>query len=319
MADTVDALREQLVRRAAPALARRHSGEKLRRGNDSLEGGGDRAGEASVADVATSRADGAEPGHLHTSAVRVSQDADPTFLDIRERLFVRGDAAARTAWGRELMELTELGYGRQADHHLEQVLGLPEYRYHETRGADRPVAPFEGLSAELAGRPGVHAPEPSRMVYLSPVAKALNLTPDDVVYDIGSGLGKAGLFFGGFTPAKRVVGLEIEPAYAMFADRRARELGLSHVSFANRDALEADISDGTAFYFYNPFGSTPDRDAVGMLADRFAELGSAKDIQIAVKGKPLQTRLDETGVFSAETVLEDPAVWKVFRSHQDPS
>lgn len=318
MNGTVDSLRENLVRRAAPVLAKRHSGENLRQGNDFLGKGDEHGADRLAGDIPAYRADGAVLGPVHTSAARISQTTDPVFLDIRERLFVRGDAAARAAWGRELMELTELGYGRQADHHLEQVLGLPAYRYHEAPSAGRPTAPFEGLSPKLAGQPGLHAPEPSRMVYLTPVAKALNLTLDDVVYDIGSGLGKAGLFFGAFTPAKRVVGLEIEPAYAAYADARARELGLSHVSFVNRDALEADISDGTAFYFYNPFGSTADRDTVGLLADRFAELGSERDIQIAVKGKPLQTRLDETGVFSAETVLEDPAVWKVFRSHQDP-
>ncbi|MBO0865713.1 MAG: hypothetical protein J2P16_11655 [Mycobacterium sp.] len=246
----------------------------------------------------------------------VAGEADPVFLDMRKRLFVQGDRDGRAAWGRELMELTALGYGTQADRHLEGVLGLPPYRYHETPAEGRPRAPFDALSPVMAWRSDIFSPEPSRLVYLTPVAMALNLTADDVLYDIGSGLGKAGMFFGAFTPVKQVVGIEIEPAYASYAEARARELGLSHVHFVNRDALEVDLAAGTAFYFYNPFCSTEGRDAVGMLADQFCELGSRTPIKVAVKGLDMQTHLRESGVFAAETVLKDPAVWIVFRSHE---
>jgi protein-L-isoaspartate O-methyltransferase len=138
-----------------------------------------------------------------------------------------------------------------------------------------------------------------------------------VLYDIGSGLGKAGMFFGAFTPVKRVIGVEIEPEYADFANKRTYELGLSHVSFENRDVLEADLSAGTAFYFYNPFASTAERDALGMLADQLREIGAQKRIQIAVKGPGMQALLRESGAFSEETVLEEPAIWTVFRSNPD--
>ncbi|MBF6137036.1 class I SAM-dependent methyltransferase [Nocardia otitidiscaviarum] len=234
--------------------------------------------------------------------------------EARKRLFVDGDRDARQAWGRELMDMTERGKGAEADRRLERVLGVPSYRYHAASRDERPSAPFDGLPATLADRADVHGPEPSRLVYLTPVTKAMKLTADDVLYDIGSGIGKSSLFFGACTPAARVVGIEIEPAYARFADSRARDLGLSHVEFLNRDALEVDLSDGTAFYFYNPFSSTPDRDSVGMLADRLADLGSRQQIQIAVKGENMQTLLQDSGVFAVETVLEQPALWKVFRS-----
>lgn len=236
-------------------------------------------------------------------------------LDLRGRLFTPGSVEARCAWGNELMELTTLGYGAQADRQLEGVLGLPHYRYHDAPRDSRPHAPFAEMSPVLPERPDISTPEPSRLAYLTPVARALDLTPDDVLYDLGSGLGKAGLFFGACTPVGSVVGYEIEPEYARFADARARELGLSHVSFVNADALEVDLAGGTAFYFYNPFVSTEERDALGMLADRLAELGARQPIQVAVKGPKMQTLLRDSGVFSAETVLEDPAVWIVFRSH----
>jgi hypothetical protein len=244
---------------------------------------------------------------------------DPVFLDMRHRLFIQGDPEARQAWGHELMELTEKGYGPEADEHLENVLGLQKYRYSDIPPSERPRVQFDGLIPVTAGRSaGISTPEPSRLVYLTPVAKALKLTSDDVLYDIGSGTGKAGMFFGAFTPVKRVVGIEIEPAYAQYANERVRALapGLSNVRFVNDDALDADLSDGTAFYFYSPFTSTEQRDTVGMLADKLGELGAHRPIQVAVKGPDMRTRLQDSGVFSAETVLEDPAVWTVFRSHQ---
>lgn len=242
---------------------------------------------------------------------------DPVFLDMRHRLFIQGDSTARQAWGHELMELTEKGYGPEADDHFENVLGLQKYRYSDIPASERPRVQFDGLIPVTGGRPaGIATPEPSRLVYLTPVAKALQLTSDDVLYDIGSGTGKAGMFFGAFTPVKRVVGIEIEPAYAQYATERARALGLSNVRFVNDDALDVDLSDGTAFYFYSPFTPTEQRDSVGMLADKLGELGAQRPIQVAVKGPDMRTRLQDSGVFSAETVLEDPAVWTVFRSHQ---
>ncbi len=40
----------------------------------------------------------------------------------------------------------------------------------------------------------------------------------------------------------------------------------------------------------------------------------ARQIQVAVKGATMQTLLQDSGVFAVETVLEQPALWKVFRS-----
>ncbi|HEX6097551.1 MAG TPA: class I SAM-dependent methyltransferase [Thermoanaerobaculia bacterium] len=77
------------------------------------------------------------------------------------------------------------------------------------------------------------------------------LTPDDVFYDIGSGLGEvvilANLLRG--TTAK---GIEREPAYCDYARACASDLNVD-AEFLNVDAREADFSDGTAFFLYTPF------------------------------------------------------------------
>jgi hypothetical protein len=259
-------------------------------------------------------------------------ETDPAILGVRERLFSQGDPdvrrQAREDWGREIMRLTELGYGSQMDRLVERVFGLPEYRYHGLSPEEKPRQQFDGLSPTLAEQPNIATPEPSRMIYLTPVLKALNLTDKDVLFDIGSGIGKAGLLAGTVTPVETVIGLEREPEYANYANGRARGLGLRHVHFFAQDVFKGDLSQGTAFYFYNPFVSlhprpqrpSAERDPVGMLAKILSELGAQKPIQIAVYGPDMQTCLQESGVFTAETVLEMPRkqggqnVWTVFRS-----
>ncbi|GAB2719130.1 YwqJ-related putative deaminase [Nocardia thraciensis] len=250
--------------------------------------------------------------------LRSREHVEAVYLEMRERLFVRGDHAARVAWGRELMELADLGYGPEADSHLAHVLGMPPYRYHGAPASDRPAEPFDLPSSMPAAAAGINQPEPSRLMYLTPVARALRLTAEDTLYDIGSGLGTAGTFFGAFTPVGRVIGLEIEPAYAAYAAARARALALPHVHFVHQHALEADLSAGSAFYFYNPFHSTADRDTVGLLAERLTALGARKPIRIAVNSRALREHLERSAVFSAETVLTDPTIWVIFRSRPEP-
>lgn len=78
------------------------------------------------------------------------------------------------------------------------------------------------------------------------------LGPYDVLYDLGSGLGKVTMLAGWLGPA-RAIGVEYEPAYHAVAAERARAYGFTRVSFVNADAREVDLSDGTAFYFFYPF------------------------------------------------------------------
>jgi len=78
------------------------------------------------------------------------------------------------------------------------------------------------------------------------------LTPADVFYDLGSGLGQVVLLVHLLTGV-RAKGVEIEPAFCTFAQQQAQTLRLTDVTFINSDARTADYSDGTLFFMFTPF------------------------------------------------------------------
>ncbi|MFE6862286.1 hypothetical protein [Nocardia sp. NPDC057668] len=258
---------------------------------------------------------------------------DP-FYARRKSLFFDEDpvqrAAARARWRDELVALVSQGRHEQADREFGRVLGLPEYRFHGVPKDDRPQEQFaaDGLVSKVAGRFGgreeVYPPEPSELRYLTWAKGALNLGPGDVVVDVGSGTGKAIDFFGMFTDAKRVYGIEIEPDFAAFANRHAAELGLHHVRTLNTDILTGCLPDDvTAVYFFEPFGSTEGNDAVGTFANNLVEVGEHRPLKVAVKSANLAERLQESGVFSLRDEMSFPYVingevkassWKLFTS-----
>lgn len=95
-----------------------------------------------------------------------------------------------------------------------------------------------------------YQPTPARVV-LEMVEK-VDFRPDDIFYDIGSGLGQVAILVHLLTGI-RTRGVEIEPAYAGYARRCARRLHLSKVEFIDGDARTADYNDGSVFFLYTPF------------------------------------------------------------------
>ncbi len=95
-----------------------------------------------------------------------------------------------------------------------------------------------------------YQPTPARIV-LELVEKA-GFQPNDVFYDIGSGLGQVAILVH-LLSGVCTKGVEFEPAYCEFARRCSRELNLSDVEFINADAREAAYIGGTAFFLYTPF------------------------------------------------------------------
>jgi hypothetical protein len=78
------------------------------------------------------------------------------------------------------------------------------------------------------------------------------LSAEDVFYDLGAGLGKVTLSAAWLSEA-RAKAVEMEPAFSRVLAERAAALRLSRAEVINADAREVDYSDGTAFYFYDPF------------------------------------------------------------------
>ncbi|MFN2237192.1 MAG: class I SAM-dependent methyltransferase [Anaerolineales bacterium] len=80
----------------------------------------------------------------------------------------------------------------------------------------------------------------------------LRLMPDDIFFDIGSGLGFVVMLVNLLTNI-RCVGIEYDPAYCEYARNSAQSLNLSGISFIQGDARNTNLNDGTIFYMFTPF------------------------------------------------------------------
>jgi hypothetical protein len=125
---------------------------------------------------------------------------------------------------------------------------------------------YDNLDAFINGLLAYHSiPEPTldrapEMVFYqqTPARIILELTemaqlrPDDVFFDIGSGLGQVAILINLISKAT-TYGIEYEPAYCNYAKVCASQLNLLNVHFINIDARKGDYSEGTVFFIYTPF------------------------------------------------------------------
>lgn len=95
-----------------------------------------------------------------------------------------------------------------------------------------------------------YQPTPARIVL--EMVERVDFRPDDIFYDIGSGLGQVAILVHLLTGI-RTRGVEIEPAYTEYAQRCAQRLHLAPVQFINGDARTADLGKGRIFFLYTPF------------------------------------------------------------------
>ena len=80
----------------------------------------------------------------------------------------------------------------------------------------------------------------------------LRFMPDDIFFDIGSGLGLVVMMVNLLTGIHSI-GIEYDPAYCEHARNCARSLNLRDISFIQSDARNADLNSGTIFYLFTPF------------------------------------------------------------------
>lgn len=135
----------------------------------------------------------------------------------REQLYAELDRRPRFEW----------------DAYVERVLGIAE-----------PPRPEKAREKEM-----VHYLASPFEVVLELIGA---LREGDVLYDLGAGLGKVTMSAAWLSPA-RSKGVEMEPAYAREANERISRFRFDRAELICADAREVDYSDGTAFYFYDPF------------------------------------------------------------------
>ena len=80
--------------------------------------------------------------------------------------------------------------------------------------------------------------------------------PSDVVFDLGSGMGRVICLFAKRQVSKSV-GIELYPHLCELAELNARNLKgrVSPIEIRQGDVADADYSDGTIFFLFNPFGA----------------------------------------------------------------
>jgi hypothetical protein len=80
----------------------------------------------------------------------------------------------------------------------------------------------------------------------------LNLTGEETIVDLGSGLGHVVLVFGLLKNAK-CIGIEIETLYCEASMRAMETLNIPNVSIVNEDVQDVDLGEGDIFFMYSPF------------------------------------------------------------------
>ncbi|MGB3112220.1 MAG: protein kinase, partial [Candidatus Omnitrophota bacterium] len=144
---------------------------------------------------------------------------------------------------------------------------------------------LEEERAEFAGLMKVYGYE--RYVYqgapyylLRELLKILNLTGDDVLYDLGSGYGRVCIYTGIVSEAGKTVGIELTPKRAAASSAAKEALGLDNVEFRQGPAQDQDYSDGTVFFMFNPFI----RETLELVCAKLKEVAREKTIRVVFWG-----------------------------------
>lgn len=150
--------------------------------------------------------------------------------------------------------------GEVLQHLIEQYIGGPvaDAYGQAVVGYDRLDRFVTGLlGSDVFPEPRLE-PEPEMVLYQQTPARIMfelvhrtQLGPQDVFYDIGSGLGHVTTLVHLLSGA-RARGVEFEPAFCEYAQAGAVALGLTEVAFINEDARYADYTEGTVFFLYTP-------------------------------------------------------------------
>ncbi len=104
----------------------------------------------------------------------------------------------------------------------------------------------------LPQSPEMVAYQPTPTRHILDLIAASNLCDEDILVDLGSGLGHVP-FVVSILTRSHTLGVEFQPAYVASAQESARNLKLKSVRFVAEDAGMTDLSSGTVFYLFSPF------------------------------------------------------------------
>lgn len=109
--------------------------------------------------------------------------------------------------------------------------------------------------------------------------KELNLTDQDVLYDLGCGYGRV-LLYGAMTTPGKYRGIEIVPERVVAANAIKDKFNLDNVDFRQGNVLEQDYTDGSVFFLFSPFT----RETLEKVGEQLKQLAKTKKIRVVSLG-----------------------------------
>lgn len=100
------------------------------------------------------------------------------------------------------------------------------------------------------------------------ISKEARITPQDTVYELGSGRGRLCFWLRSFVGCK-VVGVEIVPDFVIRAKRIQRKLGIEGIEFRAEDFLKTDLKNASVIYLY---GTCLEDNTIKQLIKHFKDL-----------------------------------------------
>lgn len=215
----------------------------------------------------------------------------PLFEAARCQIVQRGHSCALDGWLAEIVNDTGAGIRRPGlSFDLLDEIVSDTFRFREPGSACLP----------LSGEMTPYQPTPVRHI-LDLIAKC-RFSSDDVLVDLGSGLGHVPILVGVQTGI-RTIGIEVQPNHAASARESVQRLRLSRVRIVTDDVRAVDLSFGTVFYMFTPF-----RGSILMeVLDRIRMYSKAREIKICTLGPctrvlQSQTWLTASGPSTTESV-----------------
>jgi predicted RNA methylase len=130
--------------------------------------------------------------------------------------------------------------------------------------------------------------------YMRKVQTVLNPGPEDVVFDLGCGMGRF-ICLMARRRVRKCVGVELDTQLCKVAQENARRLRgrKAPIEIVCGDAACADLSGGTMYYMYNPFGRATMEDVLRSICVSLSR--NPRNITIAYYNSILTDLFEEAG------------------------
>lgn len=134
---------------------------------------------------------------------------------------------------------------------------IVDHSYDKRLGIETSLEPKEGsFRQDMSCNKDMcfYGPTPYRALKL--IFSHVRIGPEDIFMDIGCGKGRVVFFASVYTVAQKAIGMEVSDSLVITARDNQRKCIGSHakIEIIQADAARADMSEGTVFFLFNPFG-----------------------------------------------------------------